>query len=1426
MGQPHFSIQRLNPAALVRRLQPARLRGARSKLRTLSGYMRRGSRLLLEGRFTELYARTRQAFRGPMNWRDLPAPVDRYQVWMEFNRWTERDEARLRRRLEESAGSLPVVSVLMPVYNPPIRLLERAIETVLAQVYDGWELCVADDASPDPAVAETLRRYAAMDARIKVLRREANGGISLATNSAASLATGEFLAFLDHDDELTPDALAEISLHAAGHPESDFIYSDDDKIDETGARFAPQFKPDWSPELLLSYMYFSHLSAVRRNLFFEVGGIRAGFEGSQDYDFALRATERARGVGHIPRVLYHWRVVKGSTAASGNAKPASFDAGIRAVREAIERRGLSAEVKRPDWAERNGCGIYAHEFPDTGPSVTIVIPTRNQATVLRKCLESLRKTTYRNYQVVVVDNMSDERETLDYLAKVEHRVLRVANPASGFSFAHVNNRAAEQIQSDFILFLNNDTEVLEPRWLSRMMGYARMPGVGAVGARLLFPDGRVQHAGIVHGLYRGYAGPAFKLLAEWDAGYLGYAKVARNYSAVTAACMLTPRKLFAEMGGFDERDFAVAYNDVDYCYRLVDRGYRCAYCPGAELVHHEGYSRPSGDHPAEEAAFRRKYAGRVDRYYSPHLSLDTERFSIQPRRLAEPDQGPVRALMCTHNLNLEGAPNSQFELTVGLKDRGILDPVVYSPVDGPLREVYERHGIPVTVEKSPLEGVFTAQAYQEAVEEFAAFIRRSKVDVVYGNTLLSHLAIAAARRAGVASIWNPRESEPWQSYFNFLPEPIRAGAYACFNHPYRVVFVAQATREAWSVFDRRGTFTVIHNGLNVDRLREAGSKWSRAEARRRLGVAENEVCLVLVGTVCHRKGQHDLAQALAHVSPALWPRLRCFIVGDRASDYSRGLAKRVASLPDALRQRVALIPETPDAALYYRAADIKVCTSRVESFPRVILEAMAEGLPIVTTAVFGIAEQVRPGVNGLFYTPGKVRELARHLETLIADDALRTRMGKNSLEVLATLNSYEDMLAAWGEVFQEASLATVEPGGDAVSDGAAHHGNGHVERFKLDGPLPGKIDRLTRFCGWHIPLAGRGQDLTLVLNGEPYARLMHGMRRADLAAAFPSLPGAMESGFLGDLALPDPIGRDEPFDLRVVRRIAGGDPVVLQSMTCQCRQEPAAWPKRDRSYELASLLVCPDCRQDLTLDDRGRRCAHCGRQAHLRAGVIHLFQDRDELPLLRLTELNPTHPYGARARAIVEENRGGLVLDFGAGNTPPECLFPHVVALDVQQFRNTDIVATTDRLPFRDDTFDAVVSQAVFEHVPDPIQAARELCRVLKPGGTIHIDTAFMQPLHGDPSHYFNMTLAALRRVMAPFAEVDAGVASYQHPSLGLLMQFDAVTHLLPPGPWRDRLSQWRDLLGREGAALDADLGARGREILAAGYYFEGVKPR
>lgn len=521
----------------------------------------------------------------------------------------------------------PKFSVVMPTFNPRPEHLRAAVGSVRAQCYPEWELCIADDGSTDLAVKYLLEDYAAHDPRIKVKFLGEHCGIVGASNAALGLATGDFVAFLDHDDELAPWALYEVARALNAEPDLDVIYSDEDKLDEQGRRTEPFFKPEFSPETLLSMNYIGHLLVIRRRLVEAVGGFRAGFDGSQDHDLALRVTERTSRVRRIPKVLYHWRKAEGSAARDPAAKPFAAEAGVRAVEDALRRRGFSGTV------EPVLTGLYRirRNLRDI-PLVSIIVPTRDQADILKRCVGSIfNKSTYWNWELLVIDNQSREPETLEFFAAISRlpnvRILKYNAP---FNFAKINNLGAAEARGDVLLFLNNDVEVVTPSWLEELLGFALQPEIGAVGAKLLLPDGRIQHGGVVLGLSGG-ADHAFYGLPADHPGYFGLAMVARNCSAVTAACLMTRREVFEKVGGFDPV-LHVAFNDVDLCLRILAAGYRVVWTPFAVLYHYESTTRRKA-HPVENTRyFLQKWGDQIrrgDPYYNPNLALDSFDFRIR-----------------------------------------------------------------------------------------------------------------------------------------------------------------------------------------------------------------------------------------------------------------------------------------------------------------------------------------------------------------------------------------------------------------------------------------------------------------------------------------------------------------------------------------------------------------------------------------------------------------------------------------------------------------------------------------------------------------------------------------------------------------------------------------------------------------------------
>lgn len=553
----------------------------------------------------------------------------------DYDRWIHEfempEEAMVSVRLP-LLKSQPKFSILMPVFNTVPAELRAALESVLNQTYGDWELCIADDGSTKPEAREILKEYADRDPRIRVFHRPEQGGISAACNSAAEMATGDYLALLDHDDLLAPNALAHVCEALDRNSKADLIYSDEDKVDRRGRRYEPFFKPDWSPDLLLSENYICHLLVLRHDLVKRLGGFHSDCDGSQDYDLILRAVREATAVQHIPKVLYHWRASENSTAVTIDNKHYAVSAAQKAIQSSLSVTSPGAVVE-----PHTIVGRWRIRYPVSAQArVSIIIASGGKVDILRTNVESIReKTTYQNYEIIIVDNSKADgiHSLVGELNKHGFQLRYVDQRQQPFNYSALNNTAARACDSPILLFLNDDTSVISEDWLLAMVELIERPEVGVVGAKLLYPDGRIQHAGVVMGLYDN-CGHAFKALDGATSHYFDFSDVIRNVSAVTGACLMARAEDFWAVRGFDETDFAVAFNDIDLCLKIGALGKRVLYTPHAVLYHYEALSKTSKDlipHPQEVARMRSKWSHVIahDPYYSPNLTRNEEDFSLK-----------------------------------------------------------------------------------------------------------------------------------------------------------------------------------------------------------------------------------------------------------------------------------------------------------------------------------------------------------------------------------------------------------------------------------------------------------------------------------------------------------------------------------------------------------------------------------------------------------------------------------------------------------------------------------------------------------------------------------------------------------------------------------------------------------------------------
>lgn len=548
-----------------------------------------------------------------------------------------REELEKQRKKKWNYG--PKISIIVPAYKTPEAFLRQLMDSLLAQTYANWELCIANASPEDASMEYVLKEYAKKDSRILWKKLEENKGIAENTNEAFAMATGEFAGLLDHDDLLAPNALYEVAKALETEPDIDVLYTDEDKVrgDEVLEHFQPHLKPDFNIDLLRSNNYICHFFVVRKSLLEKTGGFRREYDGAQDYDFIFRCTQAAGKIHHIPEILYHWRTHQSSTADNPESKLYAFEAGKRAIEENLRQNGLIGEV-----SHTKDYGFYRVKYPVQGePLVSIIIPNKDAKEDLEKCIQSiLEKSSYTNYEILIVENNSTGEEIFSYYKELsENSRIRLLRWKREFNYSAINNYGAKKAKGDYLLFLNNDTEVISPDWIEEMLGFCQRPDTGIVGARLYFGNNTVQHAGTVIGI-GGIAGHMFTDMPRERSGYMHKAAIIQDLSAVTAACMMVKRQVFDEVQGFEEQ-LSVAFNDVDFCLRVREKQYLVVYDPYVELYHYESKSRGAEDSKEKVRRFQSEIEfmrcrwetllKKGDPYYNKNLSLVKWNYSLNPK---------------------------------------------------------------------------------------------------------------------------------------------------------------------------------------------------------------------------------------------------------------------------------------------------------------------------------------------------------------------------------------------------------------------------------------------------------------------------------------------------------------------------------------------------------------------------------------------------------------------------------------------------------------------------------------------------------------------------------------------------------------------------------------------------------------------------
>ncbi len=912
-------------------------------------------------------------------------PVEKnYAEWVAEHEPTA-DDLEKQRRESNAWDRRPKISLLIPLFDTPAEFLNQLFASVVAQTYENWEACVVDAGSTNREMLESLRRWMKTDARICMQRLEENLGISENTNHALRGATGDFIALVDHDDVLAPFALYELASAIRRRPAADIFYSDEDRLCESGERARPFFKPEWSPELLYSFMYTGHLSAYRRELAVAMGGFRQEFNLSQDYDFALRATEQAGEIVHIPHVLYHWREHAVSAASGG--KPEARKTNIAALLDAVKRRGLNAEVLEYPTANRVRMCL------PKAMRVSVIIPT-DSAILAEKCARDLPVSSgYANAEFIIVTS-TELIEQLRTLAEPISSQVRFVAFDAPFNFSAKCNAGAQMAGGERLIFLNDDVEAGQPDWIENIIEPLQNQDVGAVAPKLLYPTGRIQHAGLVTGV-RGLVGTAMHQWPGDSVDYTNFAQSMRTVSALSAACLAMRRADFFTLGGFDEVNTPIAHSDLDLCFKVREAGMRCVYTPFATMTHHGHVSIGAEEKRAGEAQvvdnstifLLQRWAEFTchDPYYTDNMRDWLYRDSPEPIRMfARPNSVSRNSgrnlLVISQDLSLSGAPIMVSHLAKWCKAHGIFV-VVMSPVDGPLRETLVEAGIPLIIDPLLATGydAFTKFGCHLPVRSHRSFTRFARdFDCVVASTIFAAPLIRDASKEAIPHIWWIQEGLVGNHYLNkYSVLPVVLGLAELIITPDK------CSRRIYQAFARRPIRVLPYGIPDVARGRSSSQERPVGPLR-----------FLLLGTIEHRKGQQTLLEAVRRLPPDVLDHSEFLIVG---RPHDAKLAAEVRTAAEAsphIRFRETVGHN--DALRLIQETDVMLCASWDETGPLTLIEATALGKAILSTKVGVVGENLIAEEEALFVEPGDAVGLAAAIQRLVRDPKLLRKLATNA----------------------------------------------------------------------------------------------------------------------------------------------------------------------------------------------------------------------------------------------------------------------------------------------------------------------------------------------------------------------------------------------------------------------------------------------
>jgi Glycosyltransferase len=961
---------------------------------------------------------------------------DDYTSWLAHNRLAP----RLREVLVQSAATLtakngPTFALVLEAGESAPGHLARFLESLRAQIYSRWTLALIQPAHASPDLVAELNRLAALDSRVRLVIATSSERAD-ALNQAVDSLPDTWLSFPPTDGRLAPTALLFVAEKIDAAPDIELVYTDEDRMSDTGVRSAPQFKSEWNPALVISGHQPGNLLVVHRDLFARSNRFMRDYSPALHFDLALRLAENVTPsrVRHVDGICYH---APDPAPKFPHGHPL-LEQTRHAVEAAIIRRQIPARAFQPPFAARLGT-LHHQLYWDSGflakNPVTIVIPTRDRADLMERCLDALLLTVdWRYVKLIIVDDFSRDEKTVRLLRALPSRrefncrVIRPpVDPMLPFNYSMLVNAALPYIDTPLVLHLNNDVDALKPGWVEAMAGWFAVPEVGVVGAKLLFPNNHLNHAGVTVGPHHGLADVPLAGLDSASDKFLDLHQLARDVLSVTGACLMTRTSLYREFGGFDETDFRVTYNDVDYCMRLRAAGHRVIYTPQAELWHWGSASRGTTYYENEHIAFLRKYPGYVDpffprQYYliTGDLKLDTYRYEYASRL------GKLRLLLVTHNLNYEGAPLFLLEYAAHMVRTQGFHVDLLSAEDGPLRSAYEALGIQISIiDRHPLHGSCNDREFAEQLELLRQKVGEplARADVVLCNTVACWWGVHLAAAAGKPSLLYVHESATIKRFFNkMLHKHMQHLARGAFRQATRVCFLCRSSRSYFEEVNDYDNFRFVSSWIDLPRIEAFKRSHTKAGLRRKYGFADDEIIIANIGTVCERKGQHIFIRTIdtfmRHYAGGA--KYRFLFVGGRPGEYQDSLIRDMEML--GIDKLVTIVTETRDAYDFFVLSDMFVCTSYEESFPRVLLEAMAFETPIVSTDVHGIPEMVTHRAEAYLVGAGDPVKFAQVMKTCLEKQANGTSTAPMAYSKVVRAYDIDRVLPKHADMAREAVL--------------------------------------------------------------------------------------------------------------------------------------------------------------------------------------------------------------------------------------------------------------------------------------------------------------------------------------------------------------------------------------------------------------------